>query len=123
LSESSGRKAMHGMPDSDTIVTTAREKHFKNVYPCQHRVQERFINSLAADYRSRLGSLPRARTKLFLRDRLKAGQRILIPLIMVRVHVPQPSYGSVVEWFMALVLKTSDSNRSVGSNPTASANY
>jgi hypothetical protein len=29
-------------------------------------VQERFINSLAADYRSRLGSLPRTRTILGL---------------------------------------------------------
>jgi hypothetical protein len=28
-------------------------------------VQERFINSLAADYRSRLGSLPRTRTTKF----------------------------------------------------------
>ena len=38
---------------------------FIEQYPCQHRVQERFINSLAADYRSRLGSLPRTRTTKF----------------------------------------------------------
>ncbi len=33
----------------------------------------------------------------------------------------QTLYGSVSEWFMELVLKTSDCNKSVGSNPTTSA--
>ncbi len=34
---------------------------------------------------------------------------------------PFTSIGRVVEWLMALVLKTSEGNTSVGSNPTPSA--
>ena len=38
------------------------------------------------------------------------------------IPVGGASFGEVVERFMALVLKTSDRKRSVGSNPTFSSN-
>ena len=41
--------------------------------------------------------------------------------VRVRVSPPAP-YGEMSEWFKELVLKTSEGNTSVGSNPTLSAN-
>ena len=44
------------------------------------------------------------------------------PLVKVRVLQGMPNNGNVVEWSMALVLKTSESKGSVSSNLTVSAN-
>jgi hypothetical protein len=43
------------------------------------------------------------------------------PLVKVRVLQGMPNNGNVVEWSMALVLKTSESKGSVSSNLTVSA--
>ena len=49
--------------------------------------------------------------------------RILIPVFLVRFQAPLPNLGNVVEWSMALVLKTRGPKGSVSSNLTVSANF
>lgn len=51
------------------------------------------------------------------------GRRTLNPSTLVRIQLPQPKFGGVVERFIALVLKTRDRNWSAGSNPAASAKF
>ena len=60
---------------------------------------------LEATDESHGGSSPLLGT-ILLRSRLTAGQQVLILLIVVRIHAPQPFFGQVGEWLNPIDCKS-----------------